>query len=102
MRIEDVEVHVGDLDRPYRMIDTVKATVKAPTLFHNAPSLDSVNSRLREQALKMGANAVINVTYKRGISLTSWKALTATGTAVAAQPHADASLAASVADQLRS
>jgi hypothetical protein len=30
----------------------------------------------------MGANAVIDITYSRGISATSWKSLTAHGTAV--------------------
>lgn len=30
----------------------------------------------------MGANAVINVTYDRGVSATSWKALTAYGTVI--------------------
>jgi predicted RNA-binding Zn-ribbon protein involved in translation (DUF1610 family) len=41
-----------------------------------------VNWKLQEAATRMGANAVINVTYDRGISATSWKALTATGIAV--------------------
>jgi hypothetical protein len=33
----------------------------------------------------MGANAVINVQYDRGVSMTSWKALTAKGVAVIAE-----------------
>jgi uncharacterized protein YbjQ (UPF0145 family) len=41
-----------------------------------------VNEKLRHVAAEQGADAVINVTYARGISFTSWKALTATGTAV--------------------
>jgi len=84
MRIEDVEIHVGDLNRPYRVLGAVKVSEKAITAFSNSPKIESVNSKLREAAVKLGGNAVINVTYKRGISLTSWKALTATGTAVLA------------------
>ena len=37
----------------------------------------------------MGANAVINVRYERGISATSWKALTAHGTAVVIESSSD-------------
>lgn len=48
-----------------------------------APTLDDVNAKLREQAVKIGADAIINVSYKRGVSAFSWKALTATGQAVA-------------------
>ncbi len=33
----------------------------------------------------MGANAVINVEYDRGMSASSWKALTAHGTAIVAE-----------------
>lgn len=103
MKLDDIEVHVGDLDRPYRILGEVKATEKAATLFNNAPNVEGVNSKLREQAAKLGGNAVINVTYTRGMSLTSWKALTAKGIAVMAEaalvesPH----VPLSVTEQLR-
>jgi hypothetical protein len=84
LRIEDVEIHVGDIDRPYRILGAVKATERAPTIFNNAPNVDGVHSKLREQAAGKGGNAVINVTYRRGIGLVSWKELTANGTAVVA------------------
>jgi hypothetical protein len=86
VRLEDVEIHVGDIDREYRVVGNVKATERAPTIFNNAPNVDGVHAKLREQAAGQGANAVINVTYRRGVGLISWKELTAKGTAVVAKP----------------
>jgi hypothetical protein len=51
--------------------------VTAATIMSKTPTVEDVNLKLREQAVRMGANAVINVTYARGVSATSWKALTA-------------------------
>jgi uncharacterized protein YbjQ (UPF0145 family) len=44
--------------------------------------MDEVNQKLREKAVEMGANAIIDVQYDRGVSFTSWKAMTVRGTAV--------------------
>jgi hypothetical protein len=44
--------------------------------------MEDVNFKLQEVALKRGANAVINVAYNRGITMTSYKGLTARGVAV--------------------
>ena len=51
---------------------------------NKARTVEDVNSKLREVALELGANAIIKATYVRGPSATSWKALTATGVAVIA------------------
>jgi len=82
MKVEDVEIHVGTIDRQYRVIGRVKATDQAATNFSASPTLESVNSRLREAALRVGANAVIDVKYSRGMTWRSFRALTAQGTAV--------------------
>jgi len=82
MRIEDIQIHAGELTRPYKVIGTITARVTAATLVSKTPTIEDVNFKLREEALKKGANAVINAQYERGISFTSWKALTAKGTAV--------------------
>jgi len=83
MRIEDIEIFTdAAVGRPYRELGPIKARVAAATLFSRARTLDEVNQKLREVAARMGANAVINVMYDRGISAMSWKALTAYGTAV--------------------
>lgn len=85
MRVEEIEILAGDLDRPYQVLGPIKARVTAGSGWNKARTVEDVNSKLREVALKRGANAVINVNYDRGISMTSWKALTATGTAVVAE-----------------
>jgi hypothetical protein len=85
VRIEDIEIHAGGIAQQYKVIGPVTARVGAATLFSKTPTIEDVNFKLREAALKVGANAVINVQYERGIALTSWKALTARGTAVMAE-----------------
>ncbi len=85
MRIDDIEIHAGGITRPHKVIAQIKARVGAATIFSKTPTIEDANFKLREEALKNGANAVINVKYERGISATSWKALTATGTAVFAE-----------------
>ncbi|MFH1821601.1 MAG: zinc-ribbon domain-containing protein [Methanobacteriota archaeon] len=68
---------------PYEVIGPVQAKVQASTAFSKAPTLEDVNYRLKEKALKMGANAVINVEYNRQtMGLTGWKPFTAKGQAV--------------------
>jgi len=85
MRIEDIEIHAGVITRRHRVIGEIKATVGAATLWSKTPTIEDVNFKLREKAMKRGANAVINVKYKRGMSAMSFKALTAWGTAVFAE-----------------
>lgn len=68
--------------RPFRPLGTITARVGAATAFSKAPTLEDVNFKLQEAALKLGANGVIRVTYKRGVTATSWKGLTASGEAV--------------------
>ena len=89
MRLEDIEVFADDqIGRPYKVIGPIEARVTAGAAWNKARTVEDVNSKLREVALKRGANAVINVRYTRGVSMTSWKALTAHGTAVVAQAGA--------------
>jgi len=77
-----IEIHAGDPGRPKKSLGPVQARVGAATALSKAPTLEDVNFKLQEVAAKMGANGVINVTYDRGISMMSWKALTARGEAV--------------------
>jgi hypothetical protein len=79
---ESVQISTGDLDRPYDEIGPIKARVTAKTIFSPNRTEADVNAKLQRVAAERGADAVINVTYSRGISFTSWKALTAMGTAV--------------------
>lgn len=82
MRVTDIEIHAGSVDRHYRTIGEISAKVQAATAFSKTPTLEDINLKLQEQAAKMGANAVIYVVYDRGISLTSYKVLRAKGVAV--------------------
>ena len=82
MNVEDIEIHAGEVDRPYRLLGPVEAVCRAGTSLSKAPDMAEVNYKLREKALKVGANAVIKVAYKRGVSLLSWKELRARGLAV--------------------
>lgn len=86
MKIEDIEIHVGKPSVPFKEIGPIKAQVGATTIFSKTPTMDDVNQRLREKAVEIGANAIIDVKYDRGVSMTSWKALTVTGTAVILTP----------------
>ena len=82
MRVDQIEIHDGEPNSLYEVIGEVRARLGARTALNKAPTLEDANSRLREQALKIGAQAVINVQYKRGPIPSSWKGLTATGTGV--------------------
>ncbi|MDP9343943.1 MAG: zinc ribbon domain-containing protein [Actinomycetota bacterium] len=86
MRVEDVEILTDDrIGRPYEVLGLIEARVTAGAAWNKARTVEDVNSKLREVALRMGANAVLNTRYERGISMTSWKALTARGWAVRAE-----------------
>lgn len=82
MQLEDIQIISGDSQVPFHPIGPVSAHASALTVFSPPPTLSTVHEGLREEALRVGANAVVNVTYERGMSLTSWKTLTATGLAV--------------------
>jgi predicted RNA-binding Zn-ribbon protein involved in translation (DUF1610 family) len=82
MKIEDIELHVGQVDFPYRAIRELRAKCEASHAFMPAPTETEVNAKLRGMAAKVGANAVVNVNYNSGVSMTSWKSMTGTGLAV--------------------
>jgi len=69
-------------DLSYKEIGPIKARVTSKTIISKSRTVDDVNAKLRKTAQEAGANAVIGVEYKRGLSVSSWKAMTATGTAV--------------------
>jgi len=84
VRIEDIEIHAGSIDRPHKVIEEITVKVGAATLFSKTPTIEDANFKLKEVALSKGANAIINVEYERGISSTSWKSLKAKETAILA------------------
>jgi hypothetical protein len=82
MKIDEIEIHVGKPPSAFKVLGSIRIRVGAATIFSKAPTIDEANQALREVAVSAGANAIIDVQYNRGVSFFSWKALTATGTAV--------------------
>ncbi len=69
-------------DRNYVALCSVSAEVKKLTLFHKNPTREQVDIVLSEKARKLGADAIVNVFYKKWTGFTSWGILNASGTAV--------------------
>ena len=71
-------------DRPYTVLGDLEVTVNKMTLLHPDPTRESIDAELREEAAKIGADAVILVRYGTvGISFVSWGSLDGQGRAVA-------------------
>lgn len=69
-------------NRKYKEIGPVEVSVKKLTVFHKDPTKEMANDALIERARLIGADAVIKVTYKTGIGLTTWGYIDASGTGV--------------------
>ena len=70
-----IELFTGKPNRPYKVLGSVTAK-------QDEGNIAECNLILIELATKMGADAIINITYDRKVSWTSWRQLVATGTAV--------------------
>lgn len=78
-----VVITQGDLqDKKYTEISPIEVSIKKATLFHSDPTQEQANEALKEKARVIGADAVINVKYKRGVGLTTWGYLDAIGMGV--------------------
>lgn len=82
MRVDHIEIHAGSVDFQFEPIRRLEAKCEARTNFSKTPTIADANAKLQELAAGLGANAVINVAYDSGMSLTSWRSLKATGLAV--------------------
>lgn len=81
--VTDVIITEGSLpDRKYTEIRPIEVSIKKLTAFHKDPTKEQVNEALIENARVIGADAVINVTYKSGVGLTTWGYMDAKGTGV--------------------
>ncbi len=82
---EKILVTEGDItDRKYKVVGDLKVTVNKTTIFHADPTRELVAKKLREEAAKLGADAVIIVRYGSvGVSFFSWGSLDGRGRAVA-------------------
>ncbi len=70
------------LSRKYKELGPIEVSVKKLTIFHKDPTKEQANEALSEKARAIGADAVVNVTYKAGVGFTTWGYIDATGTGV--------------------
>ena len=70
-----VELFTGEPEKPYKVLGSVMAK-------QNEGNLEDCNEVLIEQATRMGADGIINLSYDRKVTFTSFSQLTAKGTAV--------------------
>lgn len=68
--------------RKYKQVGPIEVSVKKLTIFHKDPTREQANEALTEKARAIGADAVVNVTYKSGIGLMTWGYMDANGTGV--------------------
>lgn len=84
-RPDDIVVIAGDIaERRYEVLGDIAVTVNKTLLIEADPTPAMVDARLREEAAKLGADAVILVRYGApGVTVRSWGSLEGKGRAVA-------------------
>jgi hypothetical protein len=80
IQTEQIEIFAGDLNRPYQIAGPIFAKAES-TILSSTVTMDDVNARLREEALKLNSNAIIHAKYER-FSTTSFRGVKASGVAV--------------------
>lgn len=82
--VSDIRLTESDItDRKYEQLGDIAVTVNKTTVFHPDPTKELVNDKLKAEAAKLGANAVIFVRYgKGGVSFFSWGSLEGKGRAI--------------------
>ena len=83
--IEKIVITDKDIsDRPYKILGDIKVSVSKSAIYFPDPTREMVDERLREEAAKLKADAVILVRYGTvGISVFSWGKLDGRGRAIA-------------------
>lgn len=79
-----IEIFDGDIrDRRYTVLGEIAVTLNKLTAFHPDPTRDQAVQRLRGEAGKLGADAVINVEIGEiGLGFLTWASRDAKGRAV--------------------
>lgn len=80
----DIILTEGDItDKKYIVLGDIEVTVNKTTIFHPDPTKEMVNEKLKEEAAKLGADAVTHIRYGSvGISMMSWGSLDGKGRAI--------------------
>lgn len=83
--VDKIQILEGDVaDRPYKSLGDISVTVNKVSVFNADPTREMVNQRMRTEAAKLGADAVIHARYgTTGISALSWGSLDGKGRAIA-------------------
>lgn len=68
--------------REYEELGPIEVSLRKPAAFYRNPRREEAHEELAQRARVMGADAVIDVTYRRGIGATTWGYLDASGVAV--------------------
>jgi uncharacterized protein YbjQ (UPF0145 family) len=81
---QDIFITEKDIgERKYKVLGNIEVTVNKTTIFHKDPTREMVNEKLRKEASKLGADAVILVRYGTvGMSMMSYGALNGRGRAI--------------------
>lgn len=84
--LSEVEILESSLpESSYKKLGIVEANIKKLTIFDPDPTQEQANTVMAVKAKNMGADAVINTTYKKGVGLTTWGYIKASGEAVKKQ-----------------
>ena len=83
--VDKIQILEGDVaDRPYKSLGDISVTVNKVSVFNADPTREMVNQRMRTEAAKLGADAVIHARYgTTGIAALSWGSLDGKGRAIA-------------------
>jgi hypothetical protein len=57
MKITDIAILSGGIDRPYKSCGDISVKVSKASLFSKSPTIEDANFKLQEEASKVSANA---------------------------------------------
>lgn len=80
IKTDEIPIYPGNINKPYIEYGQIKVRADS-SLFSKTATMEDANARLREEAVKFGANAIINTKYDRS-STHSWRGIKAEGTAI--------------------
>ena len=82
--LQDIIITESDMSsRNFTVVGDMSVTVNKTTIFNKTPTRQMVNEKLRDEAFKIGADAVILVRYgSPGMSLWSYGSLNGKGRAI--------------------
>jgi hypothetical protein len=79
----EVAIYSGLPERQYKFVQHIEVHVSGgASISATPPKIENANLHLCIEAAKLGANALINVKYDRGVALAAWYAVDAQGDAV--------------------